>query len=318
MLYEVLQASLPAGRRVWFGGNVGRSLLGDLDRIGADDVVIMELSSFQLETIPQIQRSPQVAVIINVWPNHLDRHGDFESYLSAKLNILRFQRPGDLAVIGAGDSGLLDAAAGIVDESGARLITVSEPSRRYDLRIPGDHNQLNSACAGAVALCTGVDDAACRARIAEFAGLPHRLQHVATIGGVDYYNDSKSTTPRGTVTALASLDRSAVVIVGGQDRAEDLAPLIEAVLERARTVVCMGPCGSRAAAAILAVRGTAPTPHVLSAAGLAEAVQQAGASARPGDVVVLSPGAPSYDEFANYEQRGHAFAELVRTARNRQ
>jgi UDP-N-acetylmuramoylalanine--D-glutamate ligase len=318
LLYEVLRSSMPPGRRAWFGGNVGKSLLTDLDRIGPDDAVILELSSFQLETLPLVKRSPAIAVITNLWPNHLDRHGDFESYASAKMNLFRYQQPGDKAVVGSPGQTLHHAVRQITATTGADLVNVPEPVEPYELRLPGRHNQQNAVCANVVARLTGIDDDVCRAHMAEFAGLPHRLQHVATINGVDYYNDSKSTTPAGTVAALAAFDRPVVAIVGGQDRGDELAPLLDALLSGARAAVCLGAGGSRLADALQGARGDRPSPLIETAGDLAQAVSRAADLAQPGGVILLSPGAPSYGQFVNYEQRGEAFIGLIQAADNRQ
>ena len=318
LLYEVLKSSIPGGRRVWLGGNVGRSLLTDLDDIGSDDVVVLELSSFQLEAVPQIERSPEIGVVTTIWPNHLERHGDFESYLSAKLNLLRYQQAGQWAVVGSEGPALVGAVRAVTAETGASLAVVAQPAAPYDLQIPGGHNQLNAACAERVAGLLGVSESACRVGLAGFAGLPHRLEKVGDVGGVTYYNDSKSTTPRGTAAALDALDRPVVVIVGGRAGQDDLEPMVRAAATRARAVVCMGACGLRLAAAIRAGRGERSVPVVETAGDLAEAVERARALARPGDAVLLSPGMPSYGDFVNYEHRGEAFVELVGTESNRQ
>lgn len=311
LLNEALTPLASQNRRVWLGGNVGGSLLGDLEAIGPHDLVILELSSFQLEAVPQIQRSPNVAVITNAWPNHLDRHGDFETYLSAKLNLFRFQQASDVAVVGSRDQALRRAVEVIASQNRARLVTVSDTAEPFQLRIPGAHNQANAACAATVAGLLGVAASQARAAMAEFPGLPHRLQHAGKFDGVDYYDDSKSTTPAGTAAALASFGRPVIVIVGGRDRGDDVSQLVEAVIAGAQAVVCMGDSGSQIARAVAAVRGDRDRPAVEIASDLADAVGRARRRAAPGRVIVLSPGAPSYGEFVNYVDRGRAFVEAV-------
>ena len=318
LLDEALQPLATGGRRVWFGGNVGRSLLGDLDAIGPHDPVILELSSFQLETVNRIQRSPHVAVITNVWPNHLDRHGDLEAYLSAKLNLFRFQRAGDVAVVGSGNEALCRAVEAVASRTEARLVVVPEPAEPFQLRIPGAHNQANAACAATVAGLLGVAENEARARMAEFPGLPHRLQHVGTFDGVACYNDSKSTTPASTAMALSAFDRPVIAIVGGQNRGDAPGPLVEAVIGGARAVVCTGQSGPQIARAVTAARGNRDQPAVEIASDLTDAVGRARRLATPGCAILLSPGAPSYDEFVNYEHRGRAFVDAVKRRPDRQ
>ncbi|MHC4233821.1 MAG: UDP-N-acetylmuramoyl-L-alanine--D-glutamate ligase [Planctomycetota bacterium] len=318
LLHAVLEPPAVGERGVWFGGNVGRSLLADLPRIRPDDFVIVELSSFQLETMTKIEMSPHVAAITNVWPNHLDRHGDFESYLDAKLSLFRLQQAGCAAVVGPGDAALREVVAEIASRTGTELVVPPEPAEPYELRIPGRHNRVNAACAGTVAALLGVEESAARARMAAFGGLPHRLEHVGRLAGIDYYNDSKTTTARGVATALEAFDRPAIVIAGGQDRGDDLGPLVDAVTRRARAVVCIGQCARRLAEAVTAARRSPNLPTVDTAADLAEAVPLARRQAAPGDVILLSPGAPSYDQFANYEQRGQEFSRLVNSLNDRQ
>jgi len=328
LLYEALRPAFP---RVWFGGNVGRSLLEELPRIEPDDPVVLELSSFQLETATAVEPNPHVALVTNIRPNHLDRHGSYADYVSAKLNLFRFQRPGSVAMVGPGDEALRRAVGDVTVTTGARLEVVEEPRTALTLRIPGRHNQVNAACALAVAAELGVESSSAAHCMSAFEGLPHRLQHVGRIDGVDYYNDSKTTTPQGVETALAAFDRPVVVIVGGQNRGDDLQPLIEAVTRKAKAVVCMGESGPRIAEMLaVAVPRNAPQdtacgaaaqpggPHVEVAYDLPTAVACAARQASPGDVIVLSPGAPSYGQFVNYEHRGREFIRLVTDSLTRQ
>jgi len=317
LLHEALGGAADGDGRVWLGGNLGRSLLEELPRMSPGDLVVLELSSFQLEATPLIATSPELALITNLRPNHLDRHGDFDAYLDAKLNLFRFQRAGCPAVVGPGDNTLARQVGAVTRQTAATLVRVEPPGEPYALRLPGRHNQENAACAATVARLLGVTDALARKRMAGFGGLPHRLEHVLRVAGADYYNDSKSTTPAGVATALAAFDRPVVLIVGGQDRGEDLRPLLGALGAGCRALVCTGGSGERLAGE-LAARPAVGGPAVTRAADLAQAVKQAHRAARAGDVVVLSPGAPSYDRFVNYEQRGEAFRRLVADLAGRQ
>ncbi|MCP4247628.1 MAG: UDP-N-acetylmuramoyl-L-alanine--D-glutamate ligase, partial [bacterium] len=324
LLYEILadQAAFEQrgglGRRVWFGGNVGRSLLGDLDDIQRDHLVILELSSFQLETIEPGVLAPRVALLTNAWPNHLNRHEDFDAYLSAKLNLFRNQRPECTAVVGPTDDLVVSAVERMAERTGAEVVAVSAPQEPYELRIPGRHNQINAACAETVAELMGADPESARVRMAAFAGLRHRLEHVACRDGIDFYDDSKTTTPQGVSTAMASFDRPVILIAGGQDRGDDLGPVVDAAVARAKAVVCIGQSGQRLAEAIRAGSGRGHERRVAAAPDLTGALVQLRPWTTAGDVVLLSPGAPSYDQFANYEQRGEEFRRLVCDPSHRQ
>ena len=314
MTHHILAAAVEARgapfRRAWFGGNIGRSLLADLTGMTPDDVVLLELSSFQLEDAASVRISPSVSAILNLSPNHLDRHGDEQGYLDAKLNIVRYQRAGDFAVVGPDNPRVLSAVAEVAARTGARLVPVSA-DRVFDLTVPGRHNQINANCAAAVCRSLDVDDEFAARALISFRSLPHRLQYVATYRGVAYYNDSKSTTPEATVTAVEAMDRPAVVIVGGYDKHLPLEAMAVALAQRAKAVVCCGAAGARYAAAVIAARGGASHPDVERVDHLADAMVRAQALASAGDAVLLSPGCSSYDEFTNYEQRGQRFADAV-------
>lgn len=261
---------------VWLGGNIGKSLLDDLPSIGERDVVVLELSSFQLEDAGQIRRSPHISVITNLRDNHLDRHGTMEAYSAAKANIYRHQRPQDWLLLpldedltlfpDLGASGQqigwygVDRAARRVllstsadrqptetpatagARGGCRIATPVEPEAiDVTLAIPGLHNLMNAAAAISVSRILGVEDDVARAALATFAGLPHRLEFVGERGGVRYYNDSKATTPEAAMTSLAAFDpRTVVLIVGGSDKGSDFTALGRAIAERAKAGVCIG------------------------------------------------------------------------------
>ena len=321
---------LEAGRRrVWLGGNIGRSLLEDLDAIGPDDLVVLELSSFQLERLAWTGRSPAIAVVLNVSPNHLDRHGSMAAYARAKQPILASQEQGDVALLNAdcpvvsGWGGVgrgrkllfsvvravergawLEGGAGLWRDGGAPV----ELFRTSDLRLRGPHNQANALAAAAAAMLCGVPAEAVAPRLRAYCGLEHRLELVRTVGGVAYYNDSKATTTEAAVAALRAFDEPVVLIAGGSDKNLPVSGIArEATRRGLRGAVLLGVTGPTLHGAIER-RGTVP---VRMAADLAEAVRVARDLARPGDAVVLSPGTASYDMFANFEERGAAFKRLV-------
>lgn len=300
--------SLPA-RRVHLGGNIGRSLLGELADMSADDMVVLELSSAQLEDLPRISWLPQVGVITNIFPHHLDRHGTLTDYARAKLNLLGSAESRSPVIAGplhAEVESLLRTALGASID---RLTRVDGARVPAELRVPGRHNAANAACVATVCAVLGLPDDHVAAGLREFPGLPHRLEHVATIGEVQYINDSKSTAPSATIVALEAIDRPVVLVLGGQRKDTPLEPLAAAAARKCRAVVCMGDAGPAFASAIRNADGSV---NVLEADRMPTALQLARQVARPGEVVLLSPGAPSFDHYVNYEARGKDFAASVR------
>jgi UDP-N-acetylmuramoylalanine--D-glutamate ligase len=301
--------------RVWVGGNIGKSLLEGLGRISADDTVVLELSSFQLQRTPAVRWSPHIAVLTNITPNHLDWHGSFEAYQAAKLSLLRFQDRGrDVVVIQ--DTPELRKAVG--DVSGVWRygldgdVPVADGNRRlrWDalrLAVPGRHNRENAAAALTVAHALGVPDEVSLAALATFEALPHRLQKVGERNAVTYYNDSKSTTPEAAITALRAIDAPLLVILGGYDKGSDLTPVAEEAARRARFAACIGKTGPGLAAAVQAAGGEAQVYPDLRAA-----VTACRERARAGDAVLLSPACASWDQFVDYRARGDQFARLAR------
>jgi len=320
MIGEILAAKLPTH----VGGNIGRSLLSELGRIRPDHAVVLELSSFQLDELPEIGISPHVALVTNLLPNHLDRHGTMEAYGQAKKNIFRFQRPGDVLVLSAADeptrTWAREAAAGV------RVEYFDPAAEPFELSVVGGHNQTNAQAAWVAARQFGVTRDQAATALKAFAGLQHRLQFVAEIGGVRYFNDSKCTTPQGAVVALESFPaRSAVMIVGGSDKHISFDALGAALAGRAKAVITVGATAGAIASAVKAAiaagrgqadsRGAAESPPVIAAESFEQAVALARQAARPGLAIVLSPACASYDMFDNYEQRGLRFVELLKNTR---
>lgn len=318
----------PRIRRVWVGGNIGRSLLDVLPEIDPADVVVLELSSFQLHRTPLVRWSPHVAVVTNITPNHLDWHGTFAAYSAAKLNILRFQDPARDVIV-AGDTPdlrrLLDHLHGDLSGvwryglDGDVPVAVQQSTPAVDcddrrlcwptlrLDVPGRHNRENAAAALAVAHALGVPDDEAAALLGTFQALPHRLQRVAERGGVTYYDDSKSTTPESALTALRSFGTPLLVILGGYDKGSDLRPVAEEAARRAKFAACIGQTGPVLADAVTRAGGTAAVFPSLPAAMTAVR-----ARAEPGDTVLLSPACASWGEFTDYRERGLLFARLAR------
>jgi len=291
----------------YVGGNIGGSLLDQLPRMGPHDVVVLELSSFQLEDLPIVGISPHVAVVTNLLANHLDRHGTLESYAAAKKNIFRFQGAEDVLVLNSA----CPASRGWADEAPGEAQLFDPLGEAFSLRVPGQHNQANAQAAWTAARQYGVPRDVAAEALERFSGLPHRLQFIAEIEGLRYYNDSKSTIPSATIAALEAFPpRTAVVIVGGYDKDAQFEALGTALKERAKAVVTMGATAGKIIS-ILGKQYPNRMPTVHWAEDLAAATNLAAALASPGDAVLLSPACASYDMFDNYEQRGDVFAKFV-------
>jgi UDP-N-acetylmuramoylalanine--D-glutamate ligase len=273
-------------------GNVGRAL-SELDgEVEPDRLVVCELSSFQLEDI--VEFSPRIAVLLNLEPDHLDRHGSFEAYRDAKLRIFANQSGDDTAVV----------PRGFEHEMRSRRIEFAaddplpaEPSLR------GTHNRENGAAATAAARVAGASDEQIARGLREFKGVPHRLELVAERGGVTYVNDSKATNVAAALRALAAYEDAPVrLILGGSRKGEDFAPLAAALGPNISAVYVIGETADELARAI---------PDTVRAGDLAAAVERAAAAAQPGEVVLLSPACASYDQFRDFEERGEEFKRLV-------
>jgi len=323
-------AMLAAGeRRSHVGGNIGGSLLGDVGSIAPDDVVVLELSSFQLEWLDELGASPQVAVVTNLCANHLDRHGTMEAYIEAKKAIVRHQDSTCTAVLNADDLRLREwerdvrgrclwtTTAGepeqgafvrdgrIIVRCGGREMAVGPVSA---LRLPGDHNLHNALAAAAACAAVGCPPEAISAGIERFEAMPHRLEFVGRRRGISFYNDSKATTPEAAIAALDTFDRPVVLIAGGYDKHVPLDLLARKIASSTREAILIGDTAPAIAGHLDALGGGA---RYRLADTLAAALEAAIAEARPGDVVLLSPACPSYDMFPNYEVRGEQFRKLV-------
>jgi len=325
MIAAALGASIGEAR-VWVGGNIGKSLLADLEAIGPDDLVVLELSSFQLEDLGVLGRSPWMAVITSLFANHLDRHKTMAAYVEAKLNIARYQNLAhDHLLIPAADSALAEAVAKVRGDlagvwryyaGGAGEVGMERDGERValpavTLAVPGPHNRANAAAALGVARLCGADVGRAAKRLASFGGLPHRLELVCCRHDVRYYDDSKSTTPEATITALEALGDPLIVLVGGHDKGVGFEQLGRALADGAKAVVCYGQTGRTIAAAVGKAAGARGGPQLIEAESFEAAVATAGELAEAGDVVLLSPGCASYDMFVNYEQRGRRFRDIV-------
>ena len=306
---QLLGAMMRAGGiETEVAGNVGRALTELPGRVAPGTWIACELSSFQLEDIDRFRC--RVAVILNLTPDHLDRHGTMEEYLRCKLRIFENQAPGDTAVLN-GDVPILRDAR--IPGAGTRvLFSASDPGALdwEHARLRGQHNLENAVAAAAVARAAGVDDAAVNAALRAFDPPPHRLQPVAAAGGVEWVNDSKATNPDAVLKALTAFDRGVHLILGGSLKGASFAALAVAVaagpVERSYLI--------GASAAALAAALEAAGAAYVRCGTLERAVAEASTAAAAGDTVLLSPACASFDQFRDYEQRGERFAELARAA----
>ena len=304
---------------IWLSGNIGNQpLLMLLEEISADDLVVLELSSFQLEQLAQIKKAPQVALLTNLTPNHLDRYGTFADYCRAKENIFRFQKPDEesppVSFFNAEDELGAEWFEKYSKDAGRICLKFStddvNEEIRSDFTLPGRANLSNLAAATAVAKYFGVGDEAIKNCLPEFKPLPHRLELVAQVNGVSWYNDSKATTPDSAIAALEAFERPIIIIAGGYDKNVPFDKFGGKIACAAKAAVLIGQTGEKIAAAIRA--GRADIPTVEFAKSLAEAVDLAERLSTHGDVVLLSPACASFDMFENFQQRGRVFRGLVR------
>jgi UDP-N-acetylmuramoylalanine--D-glutamate ligase len=332
-------------RRAWMGGNIGSPLITDVDKMQSDDLVVMEVSSFQLELM---SLSPQVAAVLNLTPNHLDRHGTMEAYRQAKARILQFQQPDDRAVLGRDDPGAW-SLAGIVkgqtlsfgfsplaeNQPGAffwkdviylrppanahnsggdlqpePLLTDVRLLSRQDVALRGEHNLLNVMAACTIAAAAGLPLQAMKAGVENFGGVAHRLEFVRSWGGADWYNDSIATAPERAMAAIRSFDEPLVLLAGGRDKNlpwDDFARLSKRCVDQ---LIVFGEAAELISEAAREA-GFDPS-KIVHCTGLHEAVRAAAQIVKPGYVVLLSPGGTSFDEFIDFEERGKCFAQWVK------
>ncbi len=317
LLGAIMQAS---GKKVFVGGNLGTPLIEAVENRVEYDFAVVELSSFQLEGIHRLRAT--VAALLNLTPDHLNRYADFDAYVAAKCRIFRNQLPSDAAVLNAGDAKVMARAA----EVRSRLFTFGraggnawiegstlrlESDEFHDAidiagyQLPGAHNRANLEAAALMARLAGADAAAIALAASTFPGLEHRLEILGERDGVLYINDSKSTTEDSVLTAVAAMNRPVVLVLGGRDKGADWEALDEALAGRVRAVVAYGEAGD------VIARHLVHTPTRLMPP-FAAALDEAARLARPGDVVLLSPGCTSFDQFKNFEERGAAMRAWVR------
>ena len=313
-----------AGEPVAVAGNVGTPLSTLAGEVDSDATVICEASSFQLEDSTAF--APECAVFLNLAPDHLDRHKDLDSYLAAKLRIFANQGNDDVAVYSADDPALVDVdlggcarrvsfchgagpdcevslAVGTIFHDGEPLLSVDE------MGLIGEHNASNAMAAAAAALSMGIERDAVRGGLISFAGVPHRLELLDEIDGVCFVNDSKATNVASATVGIRAFDGGVHAILGGSEKGESFAPLVDPVRERCKACYLVGAAAERLAEELAPVVGAGVELHRCD--DLEKAVTRAAAAADSGEVVLLSPACASFDAFRDFEQRGESFKQIV-------
>ena len=320
-----------AGRKVFLGGNIGAALLPQLADVTSDAVAVVELSSFQLISM---RRSPKVAVVTNVTPNHLDHHKDMQEYIDAKRNILLWQTPPCRAVLGYENeisrsmqkdckgrqvwfTRLHDTDNGAFLRKEDNMLCMAEDGvvtpflAQKDIKLRGLHN-IENLLAAAAAVWGEVPVEAIQKVGSTFTGVEHRIEPVRTLDGVLYYNDSIGTSPTRTIAGLRSFDQKVILIAGGYDKHIPYEPLAPEIVAHVKDLVLMGATGPRIEKALREDPGfneaALPIQH---ADNMQHAVELARAAAKPGDIIILSPASASFDLYPNFEVRGREFKNIV-------
>ena len=318
--------------RAWVGGNIGDPLINYVDEMQTSDLAILEISSFQLD---QMSISPNIAAILNVTPNHLDRHGTMKSYTGAKARILDFQSEDDVAILGRDDPGawnLRERVKGKLLSFGLSNLSIEQSGAYvsdglYHLRdgnvyillpiqnaihLRGEHNRLNVLAAITLGYAADLNLDAMLEAVEDFRGVPHRLELVRELHGVKWYNDSIATAPERTMADIRSFDEPIVLMLGGKDKNLSWDDLADLVRERVDHVVVFGQAAEKILEALGSTGSSEKRPYSIQRGdGLQEAVHLAAEVAESGDVVLLAPGGTSFDEFIDFAERGDWFKKWV-------
>ncbi len=319
------------GRKVFVGGNIGLPLVEYLDKIGPEDLIVVEYSSFQLELMTV---SPHIAAVLNITPNHLDRHGTLEAYTAAKARILQYQTSDDIALLNYEDPGswnlremvrgrMISFGVHCSQDSGACLqgdrLVYSDGRKTFDLlptdivRLRGAHNLVNVLAASAIACAAGIPVESIQAGVRDFGGVEHRLEYVRTWRGAEWYNDSIATTPERAIAAIQSFDEPLVLLLGGRDKNLPWEKLGQMVHDRVDHLIVFGEAAEKILRAVGPRQSGRTLQSIDHQPNLQAAVQAAANVVEPGDIVLLSPGGTSYDEFADFSVRGERFREWVKS-----
>ncbi len=327
-----------SGLKVFVGGNIGNPLIDYVDSENKAEIIVAEISSFQLDTIVTFR--PGISVLLNITEDHLDRYADFNAYAESKGRIFENQEGGDICIFNASDKHISSMAGNIrcnkipfsgdehskgykeyakilndrIDFNVEKNLAGSNPafSGKFSLYfseigIPGRHNIENVAAATLASLAAGGNMAGIRSALKNFRGLPHRIEHVATINGTEYYDDSKATTVDSVTKALEVFSKPVILIMGGRNKGSDFSLLKNTVIKHVKKLIVLGEAREEIIASLGNIVGT------VSAESMEESVNLAYGSARPGDVVLLSPACSSFDMFTSYSHRGEIFSRAVET-----
>jgi UDP-N-acetylmuramoylalanine--D-glutamate ligase len=330
------RALIDSNSKIWVGGNIGSPLITEVDRMQSNDLAVMELSSFQLEIM---RSSPDVAAVLNITPNHLDRHGSMESYAAAKARIIEFQDREDVAVLNMDDPDVarlendikgkfvvfsrypleINAPSVYFDSKSQNVCIKVKPNlpvdgvkviNQLDIPLRGEHNLMNVIAACAVAVACRFPTSAMETGVKSFEGIPHRLEFVRSWGGGDWYNDSIATAPERSIAAIESFSEPLILLAGGRDKALPWDKFAALVCERVKHLILFGEAVGVISEALSGYEVDSEIT-VTICSGLREAVNAAAVKVSEGDVVLLSPGGTSFDEFHDFEERGEAFKKWV-------
>lgn len=318
-------------RQSWVGGNIGQPLISSLKKMKPDDLVVMEVSSFQLD---QTTISPRFAVVLNITPNHLDRHGTMQAYTAAKSRILLFQSSSDTAILNREDTGSwalkhlvkgklitfgenrpIDGSTGVFVQSGSICYQIENQVEEIlplsTIQLRGRHNLINVLAATAIAKSAGFSNQSILAGVEGFKGVAHRLELVRELNGARWYNDSIATAPERSMAAIRAFSEPIILLAGGRDKNLPWDQFAELVHQRVKYLVVFGEAASLIAQAVGSTRGQGQLERIVECKDLKNAVETAAKLTQSGDVVLLSPGGTSFDEFKDFEERGEDYRKWV-------
>ncbi len=299
LIAKILETS---GKKIWLGGNIGKDPFEFLEQIKPEDLVILELSSFQLQDMTQ---SPHVALVLSITSDHLDHHQSVDEYVSAKSSILKFQTEKDVAIL---HPSLPDAFKNL--GKGKKIIYDPGSAQDYETKLLGQHNKENIAAAAAVAKFLGVEESEIRTAVAEFETLPHHLEVLRTVNGITYIDDAVSTNVEPAIAAINAITTPLILIVGGFDKGVDFEPLGKVIVsaKNLKAVVVIGDVTDKILKIIAGFKGKILT----GAKNMNEILSQAQSVATAGDTIVISPATSSFDMFANMYDRAEQFVKAVK------
>jgi len=329
---EIAKTAVQKPARSWVGGNIGNPLIEQVKQMSENDWVVMELSSFQLELM---ERSPHIALVTNITPNHLDRHKTMESYISAKANILKHQTAADIAILNRDDANAYALRSNVQGELitfGCQEISSQNPdmfieddsikyfdgkksltiTKTEEINLPGTHNIINAMAACAAGIAAGYSFEDIRIGIRNVANIPHRLELVAENNHIRWINDSIATAPERVIAALNAIEGPLVLLLGGRDKDLPWDELAHLIAHRKPKLVLFGECGKMIENILLKEKYLGKRYSIDRFNKFEDAVIHAEKIAEPGESILLSPGGTSYDAFIDFEERGNLFIELAK------